>query len=72
MFLLAKLLHENPPEHIVIAVKHKSDFQEIQKELPFLANVSVVLDSVDYPLKNDKMTYYVCKNHTCSPPTNIL
>ena len=72
VFLLSKLLHENPPEHIVIAVKHKSDFQEIQKELPFLANVSVVLDSVDYPLKNDKMTYYVCKNHTCSPPTNIL
>ncbi|MFR1841713.1 MAG: thioredoxin domain-containing protein [Oscillospiraceae bacterium] len=72
VFLLAKLLHENPPEHIVIAVKHKSDFQEIQKELPFLANVSVVLDSVDYPLKNDKVTYYVCKNHTCSPPTNIL
>ena len=72
VFLLAKLLHENPPEHLVIAVKHKSDFQEIQKELPFLANVSVVLDSVDYPLKNDKVTYYVCKNHTCSPPTNIL
>ena len=71
-FLLSKLLYENPPEHIVIAVKHKSDFQEIQKELPFLANVSVVLDSVDYPLKNDKVTYYVCKNHTCSPPTNIL
>ena len=62
VFLLSKLLYENPPEHIVIAVKHKSDFQEIQKELPFLANVSVVLDSVDYPLKNDKVTYYVCKN----------
>ena len=72
VFLLSKLLYENPPEHIVIAVKHKSDFQEIQKELPFLANVSVVLDSVDYPLKNDKVTYYVCKNHTWSPPTNIL
>lgn len=72
VFLLSKLMYENPPEHIVIAVKHKSDFQEIQKELPFLANVSVVLDSVDYPLKNDKVTYYVCKNHTCSPPTNIL
>ena len=72
VFLLSKLLYENPPEHIVIAVKHKSDFQEIQKELPFLANVSAVLDSVDYPLKNDKVTYYVCKNHTCSPPTNIL
>ena len=54
VFLLSKLLYENPPEHIVIAVKHKSDFQEIQKELPFLANVSVVLDSVDYPLMSVK------------------
>lgn len=72
MFLLAKLLHENPPEHIVAAVKNDFDLQEIQKQLPFLANVSVVQDSIDYPMKNDKVTYYVCKNHVCLPPTNRL
>lgn len=72
MFLLAKLLHENPPDHIVIAVKHDSDLQEIQKQLPFLANVSVVRDSMEYPLKNNKVTYYVCKNHACLPPINCL
>ncbi len=72
MFLLAKLLHENPPEHIVIAMKQDSDLQEIQKQLPFLANISVVRNSIDYPLKDDKVTYYVCKNHVCMPPTNCL
>ena len=72
MFLLAKLLHENPPEHIVIAMKHDSDLPEIQEQLPFLANVSIFRDSIDYPLKNDRVTYYVCKNHVCLPPTNNL
>lgn len=72
MFLLAKLLHENPPEHIVIAVTNNSDLQEIQEQLPFLANVSIVRNSMEYPLKNDKVTYYVCKNHVCLPPTNHM
>ncbi|MDY4413544.1 MAG: thioredoxin domain-containing protein [Ruminococcus sp.] len=72
MFLIAKLLNENPPEHIVIAVRDDSDFQKIQKNLPFLANVSVVRNSMEYPLENDKVTYYVCKNHVCLPPTNSL
>lgn len=70
MFLMVKLLHENPPEHIVIAVKTDFDLQEIQKLLPFMANVSVVRDNMEYPLKNDKVTYYICKNHVCLPPTN--
>ncbi|MGN0614109.1 MAG: thioredoxin domain-containing protein [Porcipelethomonas sp.] len=72
MFLLAKLLHEDPPEHITVAVRQDSDLPEILKALPFLANVSVVRNNSDYPLKNNKVTYYVCKNHTCLPPANTL
>ena len=49
MYLLAKLLYENPQEHI-----------------------TVVSDSIKYPLMNEKTTYYVCKNHTCLTPTNEL
>lgn len=56
----------------MIAIKQDSDLQEIQKQLLFLANVSVVQNSMEYPLKNDKVTYYVCKNHACLPPTNHL
>lgn len=53
-------------------LKNDSDLQEIQEQLPFPANVSVVRDSMEYPMKNDKVTYYVCKNHVCLPPANHL
>ena len=70
LFLLAKLLYENPPEHITIVHDDKSDLSEICKKLPFFANVSVVQESERYPLLNDKTTYYVCRGYMCLPPAN--
>ena len=70
LFLLAKLLYENPPEHITIVHDDKSDLSENCKKLPFFANVSVVQESEKYPLLNDKTTYYVCRGHMCLPPSN--
>ncbi|MBQ6570278.1 MAG: thioredoxin domain-containing protein, partial [Clostridia bacterium] len=58
MFLLAKLLYENPPEHITIAVKNISDVKSIKP--PFLVNVEVLQNNSKYPLINDKTTFYVC------------
>ena len=72
MFLTAKMLHENPPEHITVALKNDSDSEKIKRNIPFLANISVVKESKEYPLLNEKTTYYICKNHACLPPTNIL
>lgn len=72
MFLLAKLIYDNPPEHIVIALKNRSDMENIMGQLPLLANVITVSESQEYPLINDSTTFYVCKNHTCLAPTNIL
>ncbi len=72
MFLLAKLLYENPPDHITVALKNDSDLEEVRRNIPFLANISVVKESKEYPLLNDEITYYVCNNHVCLPPTNIL
>lgn len=72
MFLIATLLHENPPAHITVVPKDCSDLDKIQDQLPFLANVSVVSESEAYPLLNGQTTYYICKNHACLPPTNIL
>ena len=70
LFLLAKLLYENPPEHITIVHDDKSDLSEICKKLPFFANVSVVQESEKYPLLNNKTTYYVYRGHMCLPPSN--
>lgn len=72
MFLLTKLIYENPPKHITIILKDNSDLQNVQDNIPFLSNISVVSDSKEYPLINDKTTYYVCKNHVCLPPENIM
>jgi len=70
LFLVAKLLYENPPEHITIILKDESDLSGMVEKLPFLANISVVSESEKYPLLNKKTTYYVCKNHSCLPPVN--
>ena len=80
MFLLTKLLYDNPPEHIVIVLKNDSDdslkdnpeLEKVKEKLPFLANVAVVSESREYPLINDRMTFYVCKNHVCFAPSNTL
>ena len=72
MFLLTKMLHENPPEHITVALKNQSDLEKVKENIPFLANVFVTRENEKYPLLNDETTYYVCKDHICLPPTNIL
>lgn len=70
LFLLAALLNENPPAHITVALKETSDLSELLEKIPFLANVSIVTKSRDYPLLNDRTTFYVCQDHSCMPPMN--
>lgn len=72
MFLTAKLIYDDPPEHITVVTKDHSDMTELRKHLPLLANISVVSENVNYPLLNGRTTYYVCRNNTCLPPSNIL
>ncbi len=70
LFLLAKLLYENPPEHIIIVLKDETDLPDLREKLPFIVNVSVVRESNKYHLLNGKTTYYVCRGHMCLPPAN--
>lgn len=39
MFLLAKLIDDEPPEHISIVLKNASELEEIKRKLPLLANI---------------------------------
>ena len=72
MFLIAKMLYENSPEHIIVALKNDLDSEKVKISVPFLANISVMRENEKYPLLNDETTYYVCKDHVCLPPINIL
>ena len=44
--------------------------EKIRKQLPVLANVTAVSESSEYPLINDRTTFYVCKDYVCFPPVN--
>lgn len=70
MFLIAKMMYDNPPEHITVSVRKEDDLKEFMKRLPFLANIRIVSESGEFPLLNGKTTYYVCKGNSCLPPTN--
>lgn len=72
MFLLAKLLYDDPPEHIVIALRNGQDLEKIKKLLPLSANVLVVSKSNEYPFVNDSTTFYVCRNNICLAPVTDL
>lgn len=72
MFLFAKLVYDEPPEQIKIVLKDASDLENVRRHLPLFADVTVVPQSREYPLVNDRTTFYVCRNHTCFAPSNIL
>ncbi len=72
MFLLAKLIYENPPMSVTIALESKENKTELLKKPLFFANVVMVYQNDSYPLINKKTTYYVCQNRSCLPPSNSL
>ncbi len=73
MFLLALLEHTQPSMKITVVLD-----EEIQKKIfPIMLPSDAVIillpaPTKEYPLKNGKTTYYVCKGHRCLPPTNDL
>lgn len=72
MFLSALLQYIHPPVKITVVPDSATDI----KTLPFVvARDSVIVVQKDkdgqYPLKDNRTTYYVCKDHSCLPPSNF-
>lgn len=72
MFLLALLDHRDPPPKVTAVLSVKSEAACLPLALP--AETAVVLrePGAEYPLKNGKTTFYVCRGHSCLPPVNEL
>lgn len=72
-FLTALSDFLDPPEKVTVAVKNPEDLQDLPTRVPLGAAV-VLLDtpSEEYPLRNNRTTYYICRNRTCLPPVNQL
>ncbi len=72
MFLMAFLNFTEPPTTITIVTDDNADTQELPLAVPNDAVAVLRTPSQKYPLKNNQTTYYVCKGHSCLPPTNDL
>ncbi len=72
MFLLALLNHENPPSKVTVVPADAYDVSQLPLQLPMDSAVMLHKPTDDYPLKNGKTTFYICRGHSCLPPTNDL
>jgi len=73
MFLTALLEYDNPPMKVTVVMDEETDKSCFALAVPSDA-ITILLQkpTVEYPLKNGKTTYYVCREHSCLPPTNDL
>lgn len=73
MFLIALSDYLTPPNKITIAVKNKNELASLPCRIPLGSVVRAIENPTkEYPLKNDKTTFYVCRGHACQPPVNEL
>lgn len=72
MFLISLLEHVKPPMKVMAVIDEQTDKSSLLLALPQDAIIILRKPTKDYPLKNGKTTYYVCRGHSCLPPTNDL
>ena len=73
MFLIALSDYIDPPEKITVVPKEKQELSELPCQMPLDAVVCALeAPNKEYPLKNDKTTFYVCQGRKCYPPVNRL
>ena len=73
MYLTALSDYMEAPEKMTIVVKTKDELKDLPTRIPLhvLAH-TVVGPTKEYPLKDDKTTFYMCREQSCQPPTNEL
>lgn len=70
MFLISLLFYLNPPQKITVVLSEQDREKKIRKKLPLYADVKILLEETkEYRRIDGKTTYYVCKDHTCLPPS---
>ncbi len=73
MFLKVLLEHAEPPEKIIVVTDEQTDRRTLPLAVPVEAFITLLPEPTsEYPRKNGKTTYYVCRGHNCLPPTNDL
>lgn len=73
MFLVALLDYTDPPMKITVVTDEKKDASLLSLSFPLSSVVKLLTKPTkEFPMKNNRITYYVCKGHMCKPPVNDL
>ena len=72
MFLLALLEHKDPPPKVTAVPAQQSDAVRLPLAVPPDAVLLLREPSAEFPLKDGKTTFYVCRGHSCLPPVHDL
>ncbi len=73
MFLTSLLDYNEPPMKVTVVADDKTNVNDFALDLPANAMINLLTKPTkEYSLKDGKTTYYVCKGHSCMPPTNDL
>lgn len=73
MFLVALSDYLDLPEKITIVVKEKEKLADLSCRISLSTVISILeKPTKEYPLKDDRTTFYVCKGRSCLPPVNDL
>ncbi len=73
MFLLALLDYCEPPQKITIVPGEELDPHKLTQVLPLNSVLYMQQHPTkEYARKENKTTFYVCRDHTCFPPVNDL
>ena len=70
MFLLALLDNTDPPPKATVVLADRRKRQELPLALPAEAVVTLREPGQEYPLKEGRTTFYVCRGRQCLPPSN--
>lgn len=73
MFLVALSDYLDPPTKITVVAKEKKELADLPCKIPLDTVIyAMVGPTEEYPLKNDKTTFYVCKGRSCQPSVNVI
>ena len=73
IFLAALSDYIDAPEKVTVVLKDNQRLSALSCRLPLNTLINVLeKPTKEYPLKNDKTTFYICRGRTCLPPVNEL
>lgn len=70
-FLYAYLYEQVPYKEVVCVLVDEKDLGQLKKQNDAIIKI-LRKPTKEYPLKNNKTTFYVCDNFSCQPPVNEL